>query len=185
MANKLTSEQKSELLETLQTRFEKHMIRHIGISWGDVLKNLENNEQKLWSLSEMERTGGEPDVIGQDAATGEYLFADCSKQTPTGRRSLCYDRKALDDRKTFKPESSAVDMATEMGIELLTEEQYRKLQTLGDFDLTTSSWIATPEEVRKLGGSLFADKRFGRVFVYHNGASSYYASRGFRGILRI
>ncbi|HYH06516.1 MAG TPA: DUF4256 domain-containing protein [Thermoanaerobaculia bacterium] len=170
---------------TLQTRFEKHRNRHKGLPWADVQSRLDANPGKLWSLHEMERTGGEPDVIGRDAKTGELIFYDCAAESPDGRRSVCYDREALDSRKEHKPASSAMDMAGEMGIELLTEDEYRALQKLGEFDLKTSSWIATPAEIRNLGGALFCDRRYDHVFVYHNGASSYYAARGFRGSLRV
>jgi hypothetical protein len=173
------------LLATLKARFEKHMERHPGLDWGKVRSRLEAKAGKLAALDEMERTGGEPDVIGLDGKTGEYLVVDCSIQSPKDRRSLCYDRAALDARKENKPRGSAMEAAAKMGIELLTEEQYRALQSLGEFDTTTSSWIATPADVRKLGGALFCDRRFGRVFVYHNGAESYYAARGFRGLLRV
>ncbi|HET9220219.1 MAG TPA: DUF4256 domain-containing protein [Terriglobia bacterium] len=182
---KLGSEQRQELLRTLKTRFEKNMNRHKGLEWAKVQAKLEANTQKLWSLHEMERTGGEPDVVGQDKKTGEYIFYDCSAESPRGRRSICYDREALEARKEHKPESSAMDMATAMGIELLTEEQYRDLQIFGNFDTKTSSWLKTPSDIRKLGGAIFADYRYGKVFVYHNGAESYYAARGFRGSLRV
>lgn len=181
----LSPASRDELLMTLQERFEKHANRHKGVSWADVRSRLESSPDKLSSLHEMERTGGEPDVIGRDAKTGEYVFYDCSAESPAGRRSLCYDREALDSRKEHKPESSALDVAAAMGIELLTEEQYRALQKAGEFDLKTSSWIATPPEIRELGGALFCDRRYDHVFVYHNGASSYYAARGFRGLLRV
>ncbi|HWQ47120.1 MAG TPA: DUF4256 domain-containing protein [Longilinea sp.] len=181
----LSPEQRDELLKTLKTRFEKHSTRHSGLEWAKIQAKLVATPDKLWSLSEMERTGGEPDVVGKDDKTGEYLFYDCSAETPTGRRNLCYDRKALDGRKEFKPENSAVDLAAGMGIELLTEEQYRGLQKLGEFDLKTSSWVVTPPEIRKLGGALFMDRRYDHVFTYHNGASSYYGVRGFRGVLRV
>jgi hypothetical protein len=181
----LSPQQREELLMALSTRFEKHKNRHKGIAWTDVQARLESHPAKLWSLHEMERTGGEPDVIGHDAKKGEYLFYDCSAESPAGRRSLCYDREALDSRKENKPAGSATDLAEELGIELLTEDEYRALQKLGEFDLKTSSWIATPAEIRKLGGSLFCDRRYDHVFVYHNGASSYYAARGFRGSLRV
>jgi hypothetical protein len=174
-----------ELLMALQERFENNMNRHKGAVWAEVRSKLEGHPSKLRSLQEMERTGGEPDVIGHDKKTGEYIFYDCSAESPDGRRSLCYDREALDSRKEHKPAGSAIDMAGEMGIELLTEEQYRALQKLGEFDLKTSSWIATPSDIRKLGGALFCDRRYDQVFVYHNGASSYYAARGFRGSLRV
>ena len=182
---KLSTEQYKELLSILKTRFEKNMNRHKGFEWADIQAKLEANDKKLWSLSEMERTGGEPDVIGMDKNTGEYIFYDCSAESPKGRRSLCYDRQALDSRKEHKPENSAVDMAGAMGIELLTTEQYHELQKLGNFDLKTSSWIKTPADIRKLGGAIFCDRRYNTVFVYHNGAESYYAARGFRGSLKI
>ena len=172
-----------DLLETLKERFEQNMKRHEGISWAKVEARLKPD--KLRTLGEMERTGGEPDVVGEDRKTGEYLFVDCSAQSPSGRRSLCFDRAALNSRKEHKPKNSAMDLAASMGVELLTEEQYRDLQQVGDFDTTTSSWIVTPPDVRKLGGALYCDRRFGRVFVYHNGAESYYAARGFRGLLRV
>jgi hypothetical protein len=169
----------------MKTRFEKNMNRHEGMEWGKVKARLEANPQKLWSLFEMERTEGEPDVIDYDEEKDEYLFCDCAKESPKGRRSVCYDRAALEARKKHKPENSAMDMVESMGIELLTEEQYRGLQKLGEFDLKTSSWIQTPDEIRKLGGALFCDRRYNHVFVYHNGADSYYAARGFRGLLRV
>jgi hypothetical protein len=181
---KLSSKQRDEILAILRARFEKHMSRHKDLKWADVQAKLEANAEKLWSLVEMERTGGEPDVVGRDKKTGEYIFYDCSAESPKDRRSLCYDREALDSRKENKPKGSAVEMAAAMGIELLTEEQYRELQKLGDFDVKTSSWVKTPANVRKLGGALFCDRRFDTVFVYHNGAESYYAARGFRGRLR-
>lgn len=183
----LSAEQRGALLKTLKSRFEKHMERHTGIDWADVLARLESEQSgtKLWSLQEMENTGGEPDVVGYDSAAGEYIFFDCSTESPKGRRSLCYDQEALDARKEFKPENSALKMAGEMGIEILTEEQYRALQKLGRFDMKTSSWIKTPEEIRKHGGAIFADFRYEHVFIYHNGASSYYAARAFRGAVRI
>jgi hypothetical protein len=181
----LSSTQCGELLETLQARFEKHPQRHKGLAWAKVKARLEANAGKLWSLGEMEKTGGEPDVVGHDARTGEYLFFDCSVETPKGRTSVCYDREALDSRKEHKPANSAMDMASEMGIELLTEEQYRELQKVGDFDTRTSSWVKAPADIRKLGGALFGDRRYGQVFIYHNGAQSYYAARGFRGALRV
>ncbi|CAM3631432.1 DUF4256 domain-containing protein [Mucilaginibacter galii] len=180
----LSPEQREELLTTLQTRFQKHMNRHEGVDWAKLKAKLETSTDKLWSLYEMERTGGEPDVIAYDA-TNEYLFYDCVAESPKGRRSVCYDRKAWESRKEFKPENTAMDMATDIGIELLTEEQYRHLQTLGSFDLKTSSWIQTPEAIRKLGGAVFCDRRYNTVFLYHNGAESYYAARGFRGVLRV
>lgn len=178
-------EQREELLRALKARFEKNMNRHKGLEWAKVQAKLEADTEKLWSLNEMERTGGEPDVVGYDKKTGEYIFYDCSAESPTGRRSLCYDREALESRKEHKPENNANDMAAAMGIELLTEEQYRELQKLGNFDTKTSSWVKTPSAIRKLGGALFCDHRYGAVFVYHNGAESYYAARGFRGSLRI
>ena len=182
---KLASEQAKALLATLKTRFEKHMNRHKGITWANVQARLEANAEKLWSLNEMEETGGEPDVVAYDKKTGEYVFYDCAPESPKGRRSICYDRKALDARKAHKPGNSAMDMAAEMGIELLTEEQYRALQQLGAFDLKTSSWVKTPENIRKLGGAIFCDRRYDTVFMYHNGADSYYGARGFRGALRV
>jgi len=181
----LSPKQRDELLKTLQARFEKNMNRHKGLEWANVQAKLEANAEKLWSISEMERTGGEPDVVGHDKKTGEYIFYDCSAESPNGRRSLCYDGEALDSRKENKPKGSATDMATAMGVELLTEEQYRELQRLGEFDAKTSSWVKTPSAIRKLGGALFCDRRFDTVFVYHNGAESYYAARGFRGWLRV
>jgi len=181
----LSPEQREELPRALQARFEKNRNRHAGLEWPKVKAKLEANPEKLWSLSEMERTGGEPDVVGHDQKTGEYIFFDCSPESPTGRRSLCYDREALDSRKENKPKNSAMDMAAAMGIELLTEEQYRELQKLGNFDTKTSSWLKAPADMRKLGGALFGDRRFGRVFLYHNGAESYYAARAFRGSLRV
>ena len=181
----LSPKQREELLRALKARFEKNMNRHKDLEWAKVQAKLEANTEKLWSLHEMERTGGEPDVVGFDKKTREYIFYDCSAESPKGRRSLCYDRQALDERKEHKPENNAIDMAAAMGIELLTEEQYRELQRLGNFDTKTSSWITTPSEIRKLGGAIFADYRFGRVFVYHNGAESYYAARAFRGSLRV
>ncbi len=181
----LLEEQCEELLIVLKKRFEKNMDRHNGIEWAKIQAKLEANAEKLWSLSEMEITGGEPDVVGYDETTGEHIFYDCSAESPKGRRSVCYDREALESRKEHKPENSAIDMAAAMGIELLTEEQYRKLQKLGNFDMKTSSWLKTPSEIRKLGGAIFADFRYGNVFVYHNGAESYYGARGFRGLLRV
>ena len=174
-----------ELFKTLKTRFEKNMNRHKGIQWAKLQAKLKANARKLWSLGEMERTGGEPDVVGMDKKTGEFIFYDCSEESPKGRRSLCYDREALNSRKEFKPKDSAVDMAAAMGIELLTEEEYRQLQKLGKFDLKTSSWVKTPSGIRKLGGAVFCDRRYDTVFLYHNGAESYYAARGFRGSLRV
>jgi len=181
----LSSEQREELLRALKARFEKNMNRHKGLEWSKVQAKLEANTGKLWSLNEMERTDGEPDVVGYDKKTGEYIFYDCSAESPKGRRSFCYDRKALEARKEFKPENNAIDMATVMGIELLTEEQYRELQQLGNFDTKTSSWVKTPSKIRKLGGALFCDRRYDTVFVYHNGAESYYAARAFRGSLKV
>ena len=181
----LSPEQREELLRTLKVRFEKNMNRHKGLEWSKVQARLEANTEKLWSLHEMERTGGEPDVVGQDKKAGEYIFYDCSAESPKGRRSVCYDREALEARKEHKPKDSAVDMATAMGIELLTEEQYRELQKLGEFDTKTSSWVKTPPEIRKLDGALFCDRRYDHVFVYHNGAESYYGARAFRGSLRV
>jgi hypothetical protein len=186
MANRtLSTKQAAELLKTLQARFEKNRNRHKGLEWAAVLAKLEANGEKLWSLGEMERTGGEPDVVGFDKKTDEYIFCDCAAESPKERRSLCYDHEALNSRKENKPKGSALNMAATMGIELLTEEQYRELQKLGEFDAKTSSWVATPATIRKLGGALFCDRRYNTVFVYHNGAESYYAARGFRGSLRI
>lgn len=181
----LSPQQCEEFLKTLKARFEKNTAYHKGIEWEPVQEKLEANLEKLWSLYEMERTGGEPDVVGYHEATGEYTFMDCSPESPKGRRSVCYDREALESRKEHKPEASAVDMANAMGIELLTEAQYRELQTLGSFDLKTSSWVKTPESIRKLGGAVFCDHRYDTVFLYHNGADSYYGVRGFRGALKI
>ncbi|WP_411748234.1 DUF4256 domain-containing protein [Psychrobacillus psychrotolerans] len=181
----LSHEQREELLDILKNRFEKNMNRHDGIEWNSVQSKLEANDDKLWTLYEMERTEGEPDVVGYDNENNEYIFMDCAAESPKGRRSICYDRKALDSRKKNKPENCAIDMATEMGIELLTEEQYRELQKLGNFDLKTSSWVQTPDNIRKLGGAIFCDSRYDTVFTYHNGADSYYAARGFRGSLRV
>ncbi len=181
----LSKKQSEELLRALQARFEKNMNRHQGLDWAQLQAKLEANAEKLWSLHEMERTGGEPDVVGHDKKTGEYIFYDCSAESPKGRRSLCYDREALDSRKENKPKGNAIDMAAAMGIELLTEEQYRELQKLGNFDAKTSSWVKTPSAIRKLGGALFCDRRFDTVFLYHNGAESYYAARAFRGSLRV
>jgi len=181
----LSPEQRKELLRVLKARFEKNMNRHRGLEWANVQAKLEANAGKLWSLHEMERTGGEPDVVGHDKKAGEYIFCDCSAESPKGRRSVCYDREALESRKEQKPENSAGDMAAAMGIELLTEEQYRELQKLGTFDTKTSSWVKTPSDIRTLGGALFCDRRYDTVFVYHNGAESYYAARGFRGALRV
>ena len=181
----LSPEQRDALLRALKTRFEKNMKRHEGLEWAKVQAKLEVNTDKLWSLNEMERTGGEPDVAGHDKKTGEYIFFDCSAESPKGRTSLCYDQEALDSRKEHKPKNSAMGMAAAMGIELLTEEQYRELQRLGEFDTKTSSWVKTRSDIRKLGGALFCDRRFDTVFVYHNGAESYYAARAFRGWLRV
>ena len=181
----LSPEQSEELFKTLKARFEKNMNRHQGLEWAKVRARLEANAEKLWSLNEMERTGGEPDIVGQDKETGEYAFYDCSPESPKGRTSICYDREALDSRKEHKPKSSAMDMAAAMGAELLTEEQYQELQKLGNFDTKSSSWLKTPDDIRKLGGAIFGDRRFGRVFIYHNGAESYYSGRGFRGRLRV
>lgn len=187
MENKkeLTSEQNAELIKTLKARFEENTDRHEGIEWKEVQAKLEGNDEKLRSLSEMEKTGGEPDVVGRGIKPGEYLFCDCSAESPKGRRSVCYDPEALKSRKKHKPENSAVGMAAEMGIELLTEKQYRALQKLGKFDTKTSSWLKTPPEIRNLGGAIFGDWRYGQMFVYHNGAESYYSARGFRGLLRV
>src|SRR6266498_1959056 len=182
---KLSPEEREELLSALKVRFEKNMNRHKGLEWANVQAKLGANAEKLGSLNEMERTGGEPDVVDHDKKTGEYIFYDCSAESPKGRRSVCYDGEALESRKEHKPENNAIDMAAAMGIELLTEEQYRELQKLGNFDTKTSSWITTPSEIRKLGGAIFADYRYGNVFVYHNGAESYYAARAFRGSLRV
>ncbi len=181
----LLPEQSEKLLKELKARFEKNMNRHENIEWASIQAKLEANTEKLWSLSEMERTGGEPDVVGYDKNTDEYSFYDCSAESPKGRRSVCYDREALESRKANKPENNAVDMAAEMGTELLTEEQYRELQLLGNFDIKTSSWVKTPDSIRKLGGAIFCDRRYDTVFVYHNGADSYYSSRGFRSSLKV
>src|SRR5436853_7483502 len=181
----LPPEQREELLGALKARFEKNMNRHKGLEWASVKAKLEAHPEKLWSLNEMERTGGEPDVVRFDKKTGEYIFYDCSAESPKGRRSLCYDREALESRKEHKPADSAIDMAAAMGIEVLTEEQYRGLQKLGNFDTKTSSWLKTPSDIRKLGGGIFADRRYDHVFMYHNGADSYYAARGFRGSIRV
>jgi Protein of unknown function (DUF4256) len=181
----LSPEQREELLKTLRARFEKNMNRHKGLEWAKAQAKLEANPEKLWSLHEMEKTGGEPDLIGQDKKTSEYIFYDCSAESPKDRRSVCYDREALESRKEHKPPDSAIDMSTAMGIELLTEEQYRELQKVGAFDTKTSSWVKTPSAVRKLGGALFCDRRYDTVFLYHNGAESYYAARGFRGSLKV
>lgn len=181
----LSPEQGQELLKILKARFENNMHLHKGIDWMQLEKKLETNNQKLWSLNEMERTGGEPDLVSYDKNTNEFIFYDCSAESPIGRRNLCYDRKALDTRKKNKPENSAIDVANDMGIEILNEEQYRELQELGNFDMKTSSWVRTPEKIRKLGGAIFCDRRYDTIFVYHNGAESYYSSRGFRGSLRV
>ena len=189
MENKkgLSSGQREELISTLKARFEKNRNRHKGLEWDKVQAKLDPKDsgEKLWSLNEMEKTGGEPDVVGQDKKTGEIVFYDCSAESPKGRRSFCYDHEALESRKEYKPENNAIEMAAAMGIELLTEEQYRELQKYGDFDTKTSSWVKTPAEIRKLGGALYCDRRYDHVFVYHNGAESYYAARGFRGLLRV
>lgn len=182
---KLSSSQREELFKVLKARFEKNMNRHKGLDWAKVQARLEAKADKLWSLDEMERTGGEPDVVGHDKKTGEYIFYDCSAETPKDRKNICYDDEALESRKEHKPKDSAINLAAEMGIEILTEEQYRELQKLGSFDTKTSSWIITPPDIRKLGGALFGDRRYDNVFVYHNGASSYYSSRAFRGSLRV
>jgi hypothetical protein len=181
----LSAEQRKELLGALKARFEKNMNLHKGLEWVNVQARLETNTDNVWSLNEMDKTGGEPDVVGHDKKTGEYIFYDCSAESPKGRRSVCYDREALESRKEHKPNDNAIDMAAAMGIELLTEEQYRELQKLGEFDTKTSSWVKTPSDIRKLGGALFCDRRYDTVFVYHNGAESYYAARGFRGLLRV
>ena len=181
----LAPAQRDDLLKTLKARFEKNMIRHKGLEWAGVEAKLKAHPEKLWSLGEMERTGGEPDVVRFDQRTGEYIFFDCSPESPKGRTSVCYDREGLDSRKEHKPKTTAMDMAAAMGIELLTEEEYRELQKLGEFDTKTSSWVKTPADIRRLGGALFCDRRFGHVFVYHNGAQSYYSARAFRGTLRV
>ena len=181
----LSPEHHGELLKTLKARFEKNMNRHTGLAWAKVQARLEAHTEKLWSLNEMERTGGEPDVVGSDTRTGEYIFYDCCAESPQGRRNVCYDRQALEARKEFKPKNTAMDMAVAMGVDLLTEEHYRALQKLGNFDTKTSSWVKTPPDIRKLGGALFADRRYNHVFVFHNGADSYYGSRAFRGSLRV
>jgi hypothetical protein len=181
----LSSEKREQLFTTLKGRFEKNLNRHKGLEWAKAQANLKANTEKLWSLNEMESTGGEPDVVSHDKRTGEYIFCDCSAESPEGRRNVCYDSEAMESRKEHKPENSAIDMAAAMGIEILTEEEYRELQKLGNFDTKTSSWVKTPSEIRKLGGALFCDRRYDTVFVYHNGAESYYASRGFRGSLKI
>lgn len=181
----LSADESDQLLSILKKRFEKNRNRHIGLDWDKIQSKLETSPEKLWSLNEMEKTGGEPDVVGHDEKRDEYIFYDCSAESPKGRRSLCYDREALDSRKEFKPENSAMDLAAEMGVEILTEQEYRELQQLGNFDTKTSSWIITPSDIRKLGGAIFADFRYANVFIYHNGASSYYAVRGFRASLRV
>ncbi len=181
----LSPEQREELFSTLKARFDANMSRHGDVDWAELKGRLEGSPEKLWSLHEMERTGGEPDVVGRDADSGDYIFMDCSAESPSGRRSVCYDREALDSRKAHKPENSAVDMASAMGITILTEEEYGEFQKLGDFDTKTSSWVRTPAAIRELGGALFGDRRFGRVFIYHNGAQSYYGARAFRGSLRV
>lgn len=185
MKNKLSKEVETELLGILQKRFENNVNRHKGLKWVDVQAKLESNSNKLWSINEMELSGGEPDIVRFDKKTGEFIFFDCSTETPKGRRSVCYDHQALEARKKFPPENSAMNMASEMGIELLDEKQYRELQELGNFDTKTSSWIRTPDNIRNLGGAIFADLRYGNIFIYHNGADSYYAARGFRGSLRV
>lgn len=181
----LSPKEREELLEALKARFEKNMKRHNGLEWAKVQAKLEANPEKLWSLSEMEKTGGEPDVAGHDQKTGEYIFFDCSPESPKGRAGVCYDREGLESRKEHKPKNTAIDMAMTMGVELLTEQQYHQLQKLGEFDTKTTTWVKTPAEIRKLGGALFGDRRFGRVFIYHNGAQSYYSARGFRSSLRV
>ena len=181
----LSPKQREELLRALKTRFEKNMNRHKGLEWAGVAARLEANPEKLWSLHEMERTGGEPDVVGHDKKTGEYIFYDCSVETPQGRTSVCYDREGLESRKEHRPDNTAMDMAAAIGVEILTEEQYQELQKLGEFDMKTSSWVKTPAEMRKLGGALYGDRRYGRVFTGHNGAQSYYSARAFRGSLRV
>ena len=183
--NELLPERREELLSILKNRFEKNMIRHKNIEWIKVQAKLQLHSEKLWSLNEMESSGGEPDVVGYDEKTGEFIFFDCSAESPKARRSFCYDREALESRKEYKPANNVIDMAAEMGIELLTEQQYRELQNFGNFDTKTSSWIKTPSEIRKLGGAIFCDRRYNHVFVYHNGAESYYAARGFRGSLKV
>jgi hypothetical protein len=183
--DKPAPEQREHILAVLKSRFADNMQRHKGLKWDDILKKLQENSEKLWSLCEMERTGGEPDVVGQDKKTGAYLFFDCAAESPRGRRSVCYDREGLESRKEHRPENSAIEMAEAMGVELLTEEEYRQLQKLGEFDLKTSSWLKTPSEIRKLGGAIFGDRRYDTVFVYHNGAQSYYAARGFRTVLKV
>jgi len=181
----LSPEQREELLSILKTRFEKNMDRHPELEWEKVVKRLSGSPEKLWSLNEMERTGGEPDIVGSNKNPGEYIFIDCAAESPKGRRSICYDREGLDSRKEHKPENTAVDMANSMNIEILTEEEYRELQKLGEFDLKTSSWLKTPSSIRDRGGAIFGDRRYGNVFIYHNGAQSYYGARGFRGMLKV
>lgn len=183
--NRLSAKDREQLIGALNSRFETNMNRHQGLGWAEVRARLETRPEKLWSLHEMEKSGGEPDVVGRDGKTGEFIFFDCSAETPSGRTSVCYDREGLDSRKEHKPKDSAMDMAAAMGIELLAEDEYRELQTLGNFDMKTSSWVKTPPEIRKLGGALFGDRRFGQVFIYHNGAQSYYGARAFRGSLRV
>lgn len=187
MGNKkeLTSAQKDELMQILKDRFEKHGNRHLNMQWAEVQQRLESNSDKLWTIFEMERTGGEPDVIGRDEQTKEFIFCDCSTESPKGRRSMCYDRAAWESRKEFKPANNAIDLAAAIGIEMLNEEEYRSLQLLGNFDTKTSSWIKTPSEIRKLGGAIFGDRRFNTIFIYHNGAESYYGGRAFRGIVKV
>jgi hypothetical protein len=185
MKKELSSKQREELFKTVKARFEKNMTRHKGIEWEKVQAKLETHTEKLWSLNEMEKSGGEPDVVGHDKKTGEYIFYDCSAESPRGRRNFCYDGEALESRKEHKPKNSAIDMADSMGIDLLTEEQYRELQKLGNFDMKTSSWVKTPADIRKPGGAIFCDRRYNHVFVFHNGAESYYAARGFRGSLKV
>lgn len=186
MTNKtLSLTEKEALLQTLKSRFDKNLSRHLGVDWSTVLVRLESKPDRLWSLNEMEKTGGEPDVVSQDRETGEYLFFDCSSETPKDRRSYCYDKEALDNRKSLKPKNTVIDVCARMGIELLTEDQYKHLQKLGKFDTKTSSWLLTPPAIRNNGGAIFGDRRYDHVFVYHNGADSYYAARGFRGVLRV
>ena len=181
----LSPKQRDELLRALKTRFEKNMVRHKGLDWAKIKARLEANPGKLWSLNEMERTGGEPDVVGRDQKTGEYIFFDCSPESPKGRAAVCYDREGLESRKEHRPKNTAIDMATAMGVDLLTEDEYHRLQKLGEFDTRTTTWVRTPPDIRKLGGALFGDRRYGRVFIYHNGAQSYYSARGFRASLKV
>lgn len=181
----MSAEERDKLFNTLKTRFEKNMSRHKDLEWSKIESKLNANPDKLWSLNQMEKTGGEPDIVDHNEETGEFIFFDCSAESPKGRRSVCYDRKGLESRKKYKPDNNAIDMAADMGIDILTEEQYRKLQTLGKFDIKTSSWLKTPSDIRELGGAIFGDFRYERVFIYHNGAESYYAARGFRGVLRV